>query len=147
MRILIEEYQYTLTDETRQHDLKCILKELGGFENVEGKVSVNYVGYYYSAELKDCVFILPKVLITVGENKKELAFGEHCPEDIINIEPVDIDEISKWFKECISFQKSVIENKGIDICEESGTLYALMKTDDNEEMIWNFTERKLHSIL
>lgn len=77
MRILIEEYQYTLTDETRQHDLKCILKELGGFENVEGKISINYVGYYYSAELKDCVFILPKVLITVGENNKELAFGEH----------------------------------------------------------------------
>ena len=86
MRILIEEYQYTLTDELRQHDLKCILKELGGFENVEGKVSVNYVGYYYSAELKDCVFILPKVLITVDENKKELAFGEHRPEDIINID-------------------------------------------------------------
>ena len=37
MRILIEEYQYTLTDETRQHDLKCILKELGGFENVVGE--------------------------------------------------------------------------------------------------------------
>ena len=85
MRILIEEYQYSLTDEQRQHDLKCIMKELGGFENVEGKISVNYVGYYYSAELKDCVFILPKVLITVGEDKKELAFGEHRPEDIINI--------------------------------------------------------------
>lgn len=37
MRILIEEYQYTLTDEKRQHDLKCILKELGGFENVKRK--------------------------------------------------------------------------------------------------------------
>ena len=40
MRILIEEYQYSLTDELRQHDLKCILKEVGGFENVEGKISV-----------------------------------------------------------------------------------------------------------
>lgn len=68
-------------------------------------------------------------------------------EDIVNIEPVDIDEMAKWFKECLSFQKSVIENKGIDICEESGTLYALMKTDDNKEMIWNFSERKLHSML
>jgi len=86
MRILIEEYQYTLTDESRQHDLKCILKELGGFENVEGKVCINYVGYYYSAELKDCVFILPKVLITVDENKRELVFGEYRPEDIINID-------------------------------------------------------------
>ena len=67
MRVLIEEYQYTLTDENRQQDLRRILGELGGFEDVEGKVSINYVGYYYSAELKDCVFILPKVLINVDE--------------------------------------------------------------------------------
>lgn len=86
MRIIIEEYQYSLTDENRQHDLKCILRELGGFEDVEGKISVNHVGYYYSAGLKDYVFILPKVLITIGDNKKELAFGEHRPEDIINID-------------------------------------------------------------
>ena len=69
--------------------------ELGSFENVEGKVSINYVGYYYSAELKDCVFILPKVLITVGENKQELAFGEHRPEDIINIDKDRDGSISK----------------------------------------------------
>lgn len=81
MRILIEEYQYKVDDDKRQHDLKTILKELGGFENIEGKISINYVGYYYSAELKDCVFILPKVLLTVDE----LVFGEHKPEDIITI--------------------------------------------------------------
>lgn len=87
MRILIEEYQYTLTDESRQHDLKTILKELGGFENVDGKVSINYVGYYYSAELKDCVFILPKVLINIDKERKlELVFGDFRPEDIINID-------------------------------------------------------------
>ncbi|MCQ2360460.1 MAG: restriction endonuclease [Paludibacteraceae bacterium] len=86
MRILIEEYQYILTDHDRQHDLKCILKELGGFENIEGRVSVNYVGYYYSPELKDCVFILPKVLLSIDENKNELVFGKHSPEDIINID-------------------------------------------------------------
>lgn len=87
MRILIEEYQYTLTDETRQYDLKTILKELGGFENVDGKISINYVGYYYSAELKDCVFILPKVLINIDKEKKqELVFDDFRPEDIINID-------------------------------------------------------------
>lgn len=86
MRILIEEYQYKLTDNDRQHDLKCILKELGGFEDVEGKVSINYVGYYYSVGLRDCVFILPKVLISVGENRQELVFGEYRPEDIVNID-------------------------------------------------------------
>lgn len=86
MRILIEEYQYAVTDEKRHSDLKTILRELGGFENLEGKISINYVGYYYSAQLKDCVFILPKVLLTVGADKTERVFGEHRPEDIINID-------------------------------------------------------------
>lgn len=79
MRILIEEYQYAVTDEKRHSDLKTILRELGGFENLEGKISINYVGYYYSAQLKDCVFILPKVLLTVGADKNERVFGEHRP--------------------------------------------------------------------
>ena len=86
MRILIEEYQYSVTDEKRRNDLKVILQELGGFENLERKVSVNCVGYYYSTQLKDCVFILPKVLITVTKDKRELVFGEYQPDDIINID-------------------------------------------------------------
>ena len=43
MRILIEEYQYSVTDEKRRNDLKVIMQELGGFENLERKVSVNCV--------------------------------------------------------------------------------------------------------
>ena len=122
MRILIEEYQYTLTDEARQHDLKCILKELGGFENVEGKISINYVGYYYSAELKDCVFILPKVLITVSENRQELVFGEHSPEDIINIDkdsPLSevqrrfIYEFAVWIYRAIDVYRAKNQNSSI----------------------------------
>ena len=86
MRILIEEYQYSVTDDKRRNDLKVILQELGGFENLERKVCVNCVGYYYSTQLKDCVFILPKVLLSVTKDKGELVFGEHRPEDIINID-------------------------------------------------------------
>ena len=86
MRILIEEYQYSVADEKRRNDLKVILQELGGFENLERKVSVNCVGYYYSTQLKDCVFILPKVLLSITKDKGELVFGEHRPEDIINID-------------------------------------------------------------
>ena len=41
MRILIEEYQYSVADEKRRNDLKVILQELGGFENLERKVSMN----------------------------------------------------------------------------------------------------------
>lgn len=39
MRILIEEYQYALSESNNQEDLRTILKELGGFEDLEGKVT------------------------------------------------------------------------------------------------------------
>lgn len=40
MRILIEEYQYNVAD------IKSILYGIDALENVEGKVSVHYVGYF-----------------------------------------------------------------------------------------------------
>lgn len=169
MRILIEEYQYTLTDEIRQHDLKCILKELGGFENVEGKISVNYVGYYYSAALKDCVFILPKVLITIGENKKELAFGEHRPEDIINIDkdsPLSeeqrrfIYEFAVWIYRAIDVYRTKNKKSGIiyykHIAEMSkgrrrvsntflDVLLSLIQFNKDNQNFFFFTLRNQHS--
>lgn len=79
MRILIEEYQYNVAD------VKDILYGIDALENVEGKVSIHYVGYYYNILLKDCVFILPKVLLK-GEDGKELVFGKYKPEDIVNLD-------------------------------------------------------------
>ena len=40
MRILIEEYQY------KYEDVCDVLKGLGVLQDVEGKVSLSYVGYY-----------------------------------------------------------------------------------------------------
>ena len=54
-------------------------------ENVEGSVIVNYVGYYYNSHINDCVFILPKVLLETVD-KKDLVFGKHSPEEIINLD-------------------------------------------------------------
>lgn len=79
MRILIEEYQYNVSD---VHD---VLYGIDSMENVEGKVSIHYVGYYYNPLLGDCVFILPKVLLRDVDGK-ELAFGKYQPYDIINPE-------------------------------------------------------------
>lgn len=79
MRILIEEYQYNVSD---VHD---VLYGIDAMENVEGKVSIHYVGYYYNPLLGDCVFILPKVLLRDVDGK-ELAFGKYQPYDIINPE-------------------------------------------------------------
>lgn len=76
MRILIEEYQYDVAK------VKDILHGIDALENVEGKISIHYVGYYYNTLLKDCVFILPKVLLKDVAGQ-ELAFGKYKPEDIV----------------------------------------------------------------
>ena len=76
MRILIEEYQYNVAD------VKDILHGIDALENVEGRVSIHYVGYYYNTLLKDCVFILPKVLLK-DVNGQELVFAKYKPEDIV----------------------------------------------------------------
>ena len=77
MRILIEEYQYKVSE---VHD---VVKGIDALENIEGKVSIHYVGYYYNALLDDCVFILPKVLLRDVDGV-ELAFGKYLPRDIVN---------------------------------------------------------------
>lgn len=88
MRILIEEYPYEATA------VKDILHGLDALENVEGKVSVHYVGYYYNSRLKDCVFILPKVLLKDVAGR-ELAFGKYTPESITSLDthnPLNTEE-------------------------------------------------------
>ena len=81
MRILIEEYQYDY------EDVYDVLKGLGVLQDVKGKVSLSYVGYYFNddPDVNDCVFILPKVLLE-GEFGKEKVFGHIEPKDLINAE-------------------------------------------------------------
>lgn len=81
MRILIEEYQYDY------EDVYGVLKGLGVLQDVEGKVSLSYVGYYFNddPDVSDCVFILPKVLLE-GEFGKEKVFGHIEPKNLINAE-------------------------------------------------------------
>ena len=78
MKILIEEHQYDIAR------VKDILHGIDALENVEGQVSIHYVGYYYNTLLKDCVFILPKVLLKDVEGQ-ELVFGKYKPEDICDL--------------------------------------------------------------
>ena len=79
MRILIEEYQYAY------EDVKDVLTGLGVLQDVDGKVSLSYVGYYFNPapEVSDCVFILPKVLLE-GAFGHEKVFGHIEPKDLIN---------------------------------------------------------------
>ena len=78
MRILIEEYRY------KALDVRETIYGLDVLEDIEGYVSVNYVGYYFNShpQVYDCVFILPKVLLEVKDGE-ELVFGQYRPEEII----------------------------------------------------------------
>lgn len=79
MRILIEEYQYDY------EDVADVLNGLGVLQDVEGKVSLSYVGYFFNPDpdVNDCVFILPKVLLE-GAFGHEKVFGHIEPKDLIN---------------------------------------------------------------
>lgn len=113
MHIIIEEHQYPI---------KALGKTLDGISDlrdVNGMVSVNYVGYYYNPTLKDCVFILPKVLMEDVEGE-ELIFGHCKPEDIVNLERQDqltqeeydfIYELSVWIYRAICvYRDSKVDN-------------------------------------
>lgn len=108
MRILIEEYQYDVAS------VKDVLHGIDALESIEGKVSIHYVGYYYNTLLRDCVFILPKVLLK-DKDGQELAFGKYRPEDIANLdvknplEKTERDFIYKfavWIYRAISVYKN-----------------------------------------
>ena len=82
MIILFEEYAY---------DRDVVVKYVHGLHLKHlkrNKVSIPYVGYYYSSKVDDSVFILPKVFINVrkDENNKDVekAFGCFDPTAIID---------------------------------------------------------------
>ena len=75
MKIFIEEHQYK-TDES-----KSLLKKILNFEH-DGGFSTDMVGYYYSNEVRDTVFFLPKVVM----DEKDLVFGKYDPEKIIDLQ-------------------------------------------------------------
>lgn len=107
MRILIEEYQYNVAD------VKDILYGIDALENVEGKVSIHYVGYYYNVLLTDCVFILPKVLLK-GLDGKELVFGKYRPEEIANLDeknPLSSIERNFLYKFAVWIYRAIVVYK------------------------------------
>ena len=51
MKLLIEDYQY------EAKDVVDVLEGLFTLQDIENKISVSYVGYYFNPKVKDCVFI------------------------------------------------------------------------------------------
>lgn len=113
MRILIEEYQYNVAD------VKDILYGIDALENVEGRVSIHYVGYYYNTLLKDCVFILPKVLLKDVDGN-EMVFGKYKPEEIANLDvrnPLETVERNFIYKFAVWIYRAIVvfkNDKNVD---------------------------------
>lgn len=90
MILLFEEYQYPkqrLNEALSGYDYMCT-------ELRNGKAKVQYVGYFFSKERDDSVFILPKVFIE-EHNQQKLAFGKYLPEDIIFINAFENGAVKK----------------------------------------------------
>ena len=162
MRILIEEHKY------EAQDVKDILHGIDALESVEGFVSLNYVGYFYNTQLKDCVFILPKVLLE-DKNGQELVFGKYPPKDIINLDvknPLSetekkfIYEFAVWIYRVIVVFKQNNQNSGIVFHKKiiqagkgrrklSNTfldiLLALIQFNKDNQSFFFFVLRNLHS--
>ena len=78
MHIIFEEHSY------RAEDVKDVLKDIGALQDVDKNVNITYVGYFYSETVKDCVFILPKVLLkdVKDENGKTIeVLADISPRD------------------------------------------------------------------
>ena len=124
MRILIEDYQYEVAD------VKDILHGIDPLTNIEGKVSIHYVGYYYNSLLRDCVFILPKVLLQGNENSsdgKELVFGRYKPEEIANLDeknPLSKKERDFIYKFAVWIYRAIVVYKNDKQTDSSIIYYA-----------------------
>ena len=160
MRLLIEENQYNVTQE--------VLDALDGLftlQDVEGKISVSYVGYYYNPKIKDVVFILPKVII----NEQGLAFGKYDPASIINLNSCNLEErelkflyeFSVWIHRAIVvFNETHSDNKIVhhrqieeagngSVKKKSNTLLdvilALIRFAKENKSFFTFVLKNIHS--
>ena len=71
------------------------------------------MGYFYNTLLKDCVFILPKVLLKDVEGK-ELVFGKYQPGDIANLDeknPLDAVERNFIYKFSVWIYRAIVVYK------------------------------------
>lgn len=86
MKLLIEDYPYPADK---------VKGLLGGDEPFEtdGFCRISKVGYYYNPSIRDCVFILPKVILDYNENDhQETIFSKFDPTDIIDVDKAFRDE-------------------------------------------------------
>ena len=99
MYILFEEHQY------ESHLVETILKDIYVLQDVDKRVSLQYVGYFYNPHLHDCVFILPKVLLTEQETlvgvKIKIEGDEKAVTPEMVLTPKGQEQLSKEYRKFI----------------------------------------------
>lgn len=162
MKLLIEEYQYNAKD------VVDVLEGLFTLQDVDNKISVSYVGYYYnpSEKVKDCVFVLPKVLI----DEHGLVFGKYDPAKLIHLDRDEVKlephekkflyEFAVWIHRAIVVYNTANENNGIVLRREieadgngakkkSDTLLdvilALIRFNKENRSFFTFILKNIHS--
>lgn len=166
MKLLIEEYQYNVKD------VVDVLDGLFTLQDVDNRISVNYVGYYYNPKIKDCVFVLPKVLLDEpqkrDENDRGRVFGKYDPASLIHLEDAILEQHEKkflyefavWIHRAIVVYNEAHENNGIVLRREieadgngarkkSNTLLdvilALIRFNKENRSFFTFILRNIHS--
>lgn len=160
MKLLIEEYQY------KAKDVVDVLDGLFTLQDVDSKISVSYVGYYYNPKIKDCVFVLPKVLI----DEHGLVFGKYDPAKLIHLDRDEVKleqhekkflyEFAVWIHRAIVVYNSANENNGIvlrRVIESDGNgakkksntlldvILALIRFNKENRSFFTFILKNIHS--
>lgn len=160
MKLLIEEYQYNAKD------VVDVLEGLFTLQDVDNKISVSYVGYYYNPKIKDCVFVLPKVLI----DEHGLVFGKYDPAKLIHLDRDEVKleqhekkflyEFAVWIHRAIVVYNTANENNGIvlrRVIESDGNgakkksntlldvILALIRFNKENRSFFTFILKNIHS--
>ena len=101
MRVLIEQYAYAV------ESLEPGLRKIGLESN--GKIALDEVGYYLNSDIKDCVFILPKVILWLEKDAQgnvvkdengvpvEKVLGKYSPEEFIRPDKLNLSAEERCF--------------------------------------------------
>lgn len=98
MRIVIEDYPY------KEEQLRKIVPpRLLDFPNKAGEIRPPYVGYCFNPNINDCIFFLPKVVLTKDKSDEAdvtgrgLVFNQYTPESLLDFDKSMLDSADKTF--------------------------------------------------
>lgn len=159
MKLLIEDYQYNAKD------VGHVLDGLFTLQDIDQKISVNYVGYYYNPIVKDCVFILPKVLI----DAQGKVFEQYDPASLIDLDTAKLNreeerkflyEFAVWIHRALVVYNDShahngivlhrqIENQGNGTKKKSNTLLdvilSLIRFNKENKAFFTYILKNIHS--